>query len=546
LATLDLLILLPQAKFDPDPHHDGVMFAAAVAVSEGKVPNRDVFAQYGPLAPLLQGKILEIFGVHLLVLRISTALLLTMTALLVFGLLRNRVGFKIAFLIQLLWVISYPKLPLPPLMPWASVICTLLLLLSWATWKSSYALNLQPNKKRVLYFASGLAFSLAIFVRIQILLFVSIIVIFLAFKLVKRDTKYRNSVFFIYGSCVVVFSFIYWMFMKESLGDFFEQCISWPREFYGQTYLPTTIFTKDGFIYWSTWYYYPFFFFLLLMLFRHANDSWLENLALSRFKTYGIWAVLTFATVSVSFFSFFDVEEKSYLNPILQLQWLIEKVHLGFFYFLATLGFIKVASSFFRSKRTLGFFEIVITAAAIAQLYPGSDPIHLWWIIPILLVVVLPEFLGIRQTSINYRGAVQLLLIFSIMVSSLNLVNLYSKHRVSFSPDSVLSGMQAPPSEAKFIGESLELLEQYSLTEKIAFDCADGLYATSGGGYLPKSKYFVNWGPVHATKLGQGSVVFVCRMSYEDMRRKYPSDEFRILHTVSTSSGRENYILKPE
>ena len=88
-AILNLLILAPQARLDPDPHHDGVMFAAAVAVSEGKVPNRDVFAQYGPLAPVLHGQILKIFGNQLLNLRLATAVMLTITAVILFALLNK-------------------------------------------------------------------------------------------------------------------------------------------------------------------------------------------------------------------------------------------------------------------------------------------------------------------------------------------------------------------------------------------------------------------------------------------------------------------------
>ena len=57
-----------------DLHHDGVMFRAAVAASEGKTVFREIFCQYGLLPPLLQGGILKIFGQELIVLKIATAL----------------------------------------------------------------------------------------------------------------------------------------------------------------------------------------------------------------------------------------------------------------------------------------------------------------------------------------------------------------------------------------------------------------------------------------------------------------------------------------
>ena len=543
-AILNLLILVPQATLDPDPHHDGVMFAAAVAVSEGKVPNRDVFAQYGPLAPILHGQILKIFGNQLLNLRLATAVMLAITAVILFALLRYQVGFKIAFLLQLLWVISYPKLPLPPMMPWASVICTLLLLLTWLCWRSASGPKLTSVKISFLYFLSGFAISLAIFVRIQMIAFVLVLVIVIFYKLLIRKSFQPQSVYFVFGSFFVILGFLLWMFKNASLFDFIEQCITWPREFYAGAYSPTTIFTKDGFIYWSTWYYYPFFSFLILLLI-HLSKKYKGLLGLRDWRRGSfLWSSLTVFAVALSLLGTSDVEPKSYLNPILQLQWLIEKTPLSFFYFLATLGFVKIVSVFLPGRKSYGFFEITIVAAAVAQLYPGSDPIHLWWITPILLVAVVPDFYKQEISSGNAKSLFSRFLVFLILVSVVNLIQLHSMERVTFGKETILSGMEAPYDDARFVGKSIELLTRYSSSNRISFDCADGLYATSGGSYLALDKYFVNWGPIHKPIHHDSSIIFICRKGYDEMILKYPLIRFEVLHKIQSLSGRENYILK--
>ena len=80
--TFVAAVFLIQARLDPDVHHDGIAFTAALANSTGLKPNLDYFSQYGPVAPIVQGLFLDIFGARLIVLRILTALMLTIIALL--------------------------------------------------------------------------------------------------------------------------------------------------------------------------------------------------------------------------------------------------------------------------------------------------------------------------------------------------------------------------------------------------------------------------------------------------------------------------------
>ena len=50
VAGANLMTFLAQAPLDPNQHHDGIMYSAALASAECATPNLGAFAQYGPLS----------------------------------------------------------------------------------------------------------------------------------------------------------------------------------------------------------------------------------------------------------------------------------------------------------------------------------------------------------------------------------------------------------------------------------------------------------------------------------------------------------------
>lgn len=54
------------AFVDPEPHHDGIQLAPAIAVANGKLIHAEVFDQYGPITAWIHGIVIFIFGPTLL------------------------------------------------------------------------------------------------------------------------------------------------------------------------------------------------------------------------------------------------------------------------------------------------------------------------------------------------------------------------------------------------------------------------------------------------------------------------------------------------
>lgn len=113
-ATVD-----PFAFIDVDPQHDGLMFKVAFDLYHGAVPFRDTFSQYGLLTSLLHASLLYIFEPTLLVLRLMTVLLYSVTAPLMWMLCRLVLSRLMSVLAVLLWF-SLAAFFLYPLLPWSS------------------------------------------------------------------------------------------------------------------------------------------------------------------------------------------------------------------------------------------------------------------------------------------------------------------------------------------------------------------------------------------------------------------------------------------
>ena len=80
LFSLTVLWFGTMARFGFDPHHDGVMLAAAAALAEGKLIFKEVFCQYGPLSVLIQSIPVRIWGAEDLVIKFTTVVFYGLSA----------------------------------------------------------------------------------------------------------------------------------------------------------------------------------------------------------------------------------------------------------------------------------------------------------------------------------------------------------------------------------------------------------------------------------------------------------------------------------
>lgn len=466
------------ARLDPEGHHDGVMLAAAIGVSEGAVPNKDVFTQYGPLTPLLQGFWLFLTEPTLLSLRIFTAIQLSLCGALLFWLLRPILTVPYSAAISLAWSLSYPFFILPIDLPWASVLTTLLALVTMAILR-----DVRDKEKSTYRFAIASALlALGIFARIHMIVPLSILGLYLV-VLWRQTGNSKPLKVWALSSIATLASALFLLIKYGALEEFFHQCILWPSTYYAA---PAIGFTKGEIVAMALLLFFPGFLFLLWSQIQIGKSA-IGNIPKTILYSAVTWAVIVLANT--------HVDHKSYLNPVYVAVSISQNFPSILGYSAVTLLLIFI----WAERKKLSFLRIellpvAIGAALLPQLYPAHDTLHLYWITPAAIASV-ALYLRNKNPSGSLVAAKQIIpTVISIIVAGLVLSGIHlAKPREGYH-DPVLRGMIGEELTRKPIDEILSSLRELPTGSSIEFDCAHGLFAVAGGKYLPSDLRFVNWG----------------------------------------------------
>lgn len=493
------------ARLDPEPHHDGVMLAAAVGVSEGKIPNKEVFTQYGPVTPLFQGIWLRFTETSLLSLRVFTALLLAMCGLTLFLILKSITTEYLASLVSITWAVSYPFFILPMNLPWASIISTLFVLFSILVLISP-KFGPQSNYSVILI---TIILVFGIFIRIQMFIPLIILGIYCLYHWIRHKT----FKLFIYWLTTTLVALSFCFGVLAYLGAFksyIDQTIHWPISYYATLGIG---FTKGDIVAGALLLFFPGFLFLLYLLHK-VSISKIETKFKSLLFVALILTVLTLSNI--------DVPHKSYLNPVYVAVSLSQNFPNTISYSAVTLLLFYV----WKERKKFAFFDlkllpVALGASLIPQLYPAHDTLHLYWIAPGIIAAV-AIYNSVRENENLTSRLTQLTpVLWSIVIVCLVLggMNL-RKERVAYS-DPVLRGMLGVKATAQPIDDMLSALRQLPKNTTVRFDCAHGLFAVAGGRYLASDEKFVNWG----TKKSEGKYTYTlsCDLTEEsaaDIRQK--------------------------
>lgn len=450
--------------FDPNPHHDGLMYTAAIASSTGLFPHRDFFSQYGPLTPFIHGLWFLISPNTLLSLRFFNALLLSATSLLLFHVLRNRVGSRISFLITLIWSISSPEI-LPAGLPWPSVVSTLILL---AAIYIVDIFKIHPSKSVV--FLVGILTALALFARIH-----NLIIPVLFTILCIQTKRYRLLAQFLLGylSCITIVLGI--LYVNSGFLPFIQQSIVWPV----LGHAGTTYGAKAMLVNALLLLQFPFFAFILWFT---SRLPWKNSLFAITILTTCLLAAYLYSRsipeIPVSERSFTKV---NYLSAFVAQQSLQMMIY-GLIAVCMVLQFKAISKRLCYSQSSILISSISV--GAIFQLYPSPDTYHVWWVTPVLLAG-LPT-----SSSLTFgRFTKPKILIAILIVNFFHVSEVISFDRARYQ-SSILAGMYGNEQE---VDQALIAIENLLPVRSAHFECVDGLFASNTMGYLANDVLYVNW-----------------------------------------------------
>jgi len=180
VSLLFLALLWPFARLDFDRHHDGYMLNVAIAHHEGLDLHSQVASQYGPLTHWTQALFVHLPVAPAFALRIWTVVILALTAGFIADIGRVapkgwRITPTASRLAGLIWILMCDLWIGISMYPWSSVLASFLLIIALHRWVSAERVSAEqhvstPSSRRasVDYTIVGLCIGLTPFARINV------------------------------------------------------------------------------------------------------------------------------------------------------------------------------------------------------------------------------------------------------------------------------------------------------------------------------------------------------------------------------------------
>lgn len=515
-------------RLDPDPHHDGILYGAAVKVSNGGFPNRDVFAQYGPLIPELQGLWLRIFGPSLFNIRMQALVVFILCSIAIWFVAKNYFSLMAALVISSTWILA-----LPSLLPWPNIYTTLISISSLLILIDLPQRRLQTNPIRIL--VSSSLIGIGTFGRIHLIAVFALVLIYFVISSVQRP----KIKFWFFGYFGTVFTILCILFLNNALFDFVTQSITWPLKYYAGPDI------DKSYLVGLFWYPVIFFFLVLAIMCTRGMNRIKSSVPISIIATTSIFTLLLFVSKQDR------VGDLTLTNPrILAIDTARNMLNsLNY-----TAAFIMLATSvhllFNLSKiKPDAALSILYSAGLLTQLYPLYDVNHLWLISPMLIIGLIITFGDSKRFSISIKNSTFVVLCGLSFALVVQLCLFVSTPRVSFVSPS-LKGMLAPAKFATQLDNTMLELAESALPASTVFECDNGIYAGSGGKFLAASPQFVNWGPVDETSANDRNL-FICGATNEAINERINLGYEVLFRTPlvyfgsDEASGLWNVLFKP-
>ena len=488
------------SRLDPDPYHDGFIYAPAVGISEGQLPHRDVFAQYGPVSPLIQGLWLKATSPTIFSLKMLNTVFVIFIAIILVQVLKRKIRIEAAQLLALAWLSWFAAS-----MPWPSIITTLFTLIAFSI------LLMDGNTGRIRLFFAALLLVLAIFTRIQSVLFLFALVPL--YILEKNQERRQNLKLFFFSANLILIVGIILLGHNNMLSGYAEQSIRWSSEAYSKVELSKSFITS------FVWFPTSLVGVTIIAFLLHRFEF-------NRFIRLAL--ILIFPSILV----FLDHQsfegDVTLENPSVLLVYSARSyIHFTGYAFASAVIVCGLfwAHSILKRKPLNGqsILASIWGLLVLTQLWPLHDDIHVWFIAPILITAVvfgLPS--GWDVFSKHYR-TISLLALFSISASIAHNYTFMKVERSAYS-NFGMRGLYGDPQQVDFVDSTIKAIESKSLTRPFKNLCThgfysilEGKYSVSDGQYAANSRLeYVDWYPSFPKEKQNPSFYFYCGLSYDE------------------------------
>ncbi len=534
---VNLLALVSRAHLDPDSTHDGIIYPAGLVVSQGGIPNRDVFTQYGPFTHLLHGLWLTITEPKLLSLRYFTALLLAISFTLTFLVIKNHLGANLSLFLVLSLNLSAP-LFLPSLLPWPSVISTLITMITLITFQN---IDLKKNLSTTKFAVAIIFFitTLGVFVRIHMVINLTLLALFFAYFSLKSKVPSSWIAYAFFGFLASIGLTLLYFSLTNSWSEFFYQSIKFPFQSFGE---------KDGFftvrqliLYSANLYSYMLAIIILgllvLILRKEASVNQPINF---RLVCFFLFLVTTLAVSRIT------PETFSFKNPVYFLVYSSTAVLQSLNLLTLVVSVWVVLRSFlcWRFLEWNQFLGLVTGIAVLTQLYPSPDPLHVWWIAPVLISVIALQTDSKKLSPILKPRIriVRVLFVGVFVILSCQQLLINTQTRAPYKAD-FLIGMYGTVPMVTSIDKTLMLLEEEKSLYQIEYRCGEGIFSAAGNYFDTRNPYFLDILIPPVTPKSQNRAIFMCGVSRDEVRQFFHETKWEIIFLVKRENDRVNVLV---
>ena len=492
------LLLLQKIRWDPNPMHDGYVYSNALMVSQGFFPNRDFFAQYGPGTPILQGLFLNYFGNTLFNLRLLNLVLISFIALILYKEICFYANRMLGFLISVSWLSLFVTA-----WSWPSTFTTLFAMLSmfiYRKWATSV------TKSTLLIALSSFLLTISIFFRVHaILQLLAVLFFMLLFRFPSRIV-----LSWAYGFGLGVFASVLYLFLNDSLGSYFHQCILWASS--QGVYISgdggTRKVSLTSYLFASRWYlviaielavlFYVFY--KMRYIRRSAQDLIMYSSIVVNVLAIGYLGISSNR-------NFFTLNASN------------ARFSLGVFFAMSVLLLPFILPRYMRSsgrEEIRGYVPFVIAFSTLPQLYSTSDWAHLWWIMPPLIVGFLS--VPIVRFHMNRTFVARFFIYLAILSSCLSLVDYVAGARVNRVElsNEIAHNMLGTPQYRDEVDSTLILLDQKIPKDSNMLNvCPFAIFSVPSNRLLTYERQLVDWDPRSIGFQEKAEYVFICGSSSE-------------------------------
>lgn len=506
------------ARFDPDPHHDGIQLAPAIGILNGKQLHGELFEQYGPVWVWIKSVFLYYFGAKLEVLRLLAAFIAVLTTFMIFFACSKITKMKIVgLMMSAAYLFTNPSFNTIngmelPLWLWPSLFINLIFLIMVSILISDISTRSKRFEKVAAIFL-GFLLTIVLFTRFQIGV---LAIIGISYFLISRR-KYSLEFLGFYFSSLLTFSggVVVYLIVTNSFNYFILQIIIGPATnliVMLKLYIDVPdLFVNFGigvlpalFVFYANFYLFNrskivkkltlllsgIFIFVLIIWGKFTGLSPLNNISLVQEVLDMQSHLILYASFSFALFVLF------FHRLLLRNKKVIHNMESTGFEF----------DNPEESLRVLMFFS----SLALVQLYPRPDVYHLWWASPILLIAF-PYFL----MMIGFRREILVTSLLTLVIP-ITLVGMYSFVEQIQIPRTVwisgiLEGMLVQDSRLKdfYIADNIFSENKHALG---IYNCNDALFPVWNGKYQASDGKYVSWawGTANNDQISSGMPVYLC------------------------------------